>query len=247
MVSDHARPRDAQLVEIESLRDHIAVYRDRRHAGQVLTHLLAPFRTDGVHVLAIPAGGVCVAAPIAAQLALPLGLLVVGRPHSGVSTSSSSSSSSQDVFGAGALVRDGHIGGTLPPLDASRDPAVGGNLDAAQHQVQRILGRLNARTQPRLDDEVALVVDHGMASGATIIAAVAAARRAGAPQVWVAVPTAPDRVVRDLSSEVDRIFCPNVRSARRFSVADAYERWGEIDEAHVLGHLRELENVEVLN
>lgn len=69
------------IIEREELRDRAHVFRDRAHAGAVLAEMLAPSFDRRPHaiVLAIPAGGVPVAAPIAQRLALPLELAVVSK------------------------------------------------------------------------------------------------------------------------------------------------------------------------
>ena len=69
------------IIEREDLRDRVHVFRDRAHAGAVLAEMLAPSFDRRPHaiVLAIPAGGVPVAATIAQRLALPLDLAVISK------------------------------------------------------------------------------------------------------------------------------------------------------------------------
>ena len=65
--------------DLPDLRDRSRVFRDRAHAGEALAAMLESFRGSGAIVLAIPAGGVPVAAAIARRLDLPLDLAVVSK------------------------------------------------------------------------------------------------------------------------------------------------------------------------
>src|ERR1035437_450334 len=65
--------------EISSLRDHAPVFRDRAHAGEVLAGMLDAYRGGSALVLAIPSGGVPVAAEIAHRLGLALDVAVVSK------------------------------------------------------------------------------------------------------------------------------------------------------------------------
>lgn len=240
MHPDHTRRSAAGLIEIEGLRDHIAVYRDRRHAGQVLAHLLAAHVPPALHMFAIPAGGVCVATPIATELGVPLGLVLVSRlPAAPLNDRDADGWERQAASGI------------RYPSDAGAaheaEPRVNHEVERLQRDVARLAQRLNGRLRPRLDNGVTLLVDHGLAAGVTMTAAVRAVRRAGAEQVWIAVATAAERTLRNMLPEVECIFCPNVRNSRRFAVADAYERCAEIDEAHTVAHLQNLEDMPLLH
>jgi len=61
-------------------------------------------------------------------------------------------------------------------------------------------------------------------------AAVEALKKIGATSIVVAVPTGPRSSVERMANEVDILYCANVRSGWSFAVADAYERWSDVDE-----------------
>jgi len=63
-------------------------------------------------------------------------------------------------------------------------------------------------------------------------------KNAGADHIIVAVPTAHKESLDAIVSEVDAVFCPNIRSGLRYAVADAYERWSDVDESEVLKILK---------
>ncbi|VUT26750.1 MAG: Phosphoribosyl transferase domain protein [Candidatus Methanolliviera sp. GoM_asphalt] len=71
----------AEIIEDRSLRNKISVFRDRSHAGELLSEWLEDYREKDACVLAIPAGGVPVGVEISKRLNLPLDLAVVRKIH----------------------------------------------------------------------------------------------------------------------------------------------------------------------
>ena len=65
-------------------------------------------------------------------------------------------------------------------------------------------------------------------------------KKAGADHIIVAVPTAHKESLDAIISKVDAVFCPNIRSGLRYAVADAYERWSDVDESEVLNNLEKV-------
>ena len=78
------------------------------------------------------------------------------------------------------------------------------------------------------------VLDDGLASGFTMLAAIKMILRYDPVKVFVAVPTAPLRTILRIKREVDGIFCPNIREVLRFAVAEAYKHWYDVPESEVL-------------
>ena len=70
--------------------------------------------------------------------------------------------------------------------------------------------------------------------------AVEALRKAGANHIIVAVPTGHSGPVQGIASEVEGLYCPNIRGGWSFAVADAYERWSDVDEQEVVRILARL-------
>lgn len=175
-------------------------YRDRQEAGQILADRLKHLagRSD-VTVLGLVRGGVPVAAAVARRLGVPLDALVVRKL--GVPAAP------EVAFGA---VGPGGVRVLNEPL-ASRLPA--GQVDEV---VRRELAELERREQTyragqptlRLDDRVAIIIDDGLATGATARAAVAVARKLGAKRVVVAVPVAAPDAYQSLAAEADEVVSP---------------------------------------
>jgi putative phosphoribosyl transferase len=177
-------------------------FRDRADAGQQLASALAPQwsgRSDLV-VLGLPRGGVVVAAQVARALEAPLDALVVrtiGVPG-------------HEQLALGAVARGG------PPvlneqvlraqalLPAELDRMVG----AALADCEELESRYRPRAAPvDVHDRAVLLVDDGLATGATMRAAVAALREQRPAAVVVAVPVAPRETLAVLEREADAVAC----------------------------------------
>jgi len=196
--------------------------------------MLAPaFRPSDAVVLAIPAGGVPVAAEIARHLALPLDLAVVSKVLLPWTTES----------GFGAVAFDGTewINEVDPRRFALSAEDVERSTAAAREKVARCVAQLRgALPMPALADRPALLVDDGIAAGSTLRTAIAALRRLGARRIVVAVPTGHDRSADLIATLADDVYCANLRGGGRFAVADAYEQWTDVSDDEALSLLRPL-------
>jgi predicted phosphoribosyltransferase len=222
----------AQIYEIEELRNRIGVFADRYQAGQVLAGLLGQLDLQSPLVLAIPAGGVPVAVPLAEALSCQLDVAVVSK----ITLPWNSEA------GYGAVAFDGSC-----LLNEAMIKAVG----LSESEVSRGIEKTRAKVLRRvavLRKEAAviemttrqvLVVDDGLASGFTMQAAVDALRRAGAKSIVVAVPTGHESSIQLLAKTADNVCCANVRTGSSFAVAAAYQQWGDVSEAEALHALQE--------
>jgi len=180
-------------------------YADRVAAGLALADSLREFagREDAV-VLGLPRGGVPVAAVVARELRLPLDVLVVrklGLPRH-----------SELAMGAVAAGASG--------LLVVRNPEVISQGRVRERTFERVLQKETAELRRResryrgsraplpLRDRVVLVVDDGLATGASMRVALRVIREEGAAYIVPAVPIGPADVCRALATEVDRLVCP---------------------------------------
>lgn len=207
-----------------------AGYRDRAAAGQALAELLSAAyagRSD-VTVLGLVRGGVPVAAEVAERLGAPLDVLVVrklGVPWA-----------AEVAFGAmgpdGVVVRNEEIAGRLPADDVA----------AVQRREEEELRRrerlYRAGREPlELTGRVAVVVDDGLATGATARAAVAVARKLGAAAVVLAAPVGSPDAVSGVREIADEVVCP--LSPLDFgAVSRYYDRFEQITDDQVVALLR---------
>jgi predicted phosphoribosyltransferase len=220
---DRPRPR---VVTLPELRDRTGVFRDRQHAGEVLAAMLAEGLPGRALVLAIPAGGVPVAAALARRLGLPLELAVVSKVLLPWDTEA----------GYGAVAWDGTIRLNEPlvaALGLSPETVQAGIAATRERVARRVRTLRGDRPLPELGAAPAVLVDDGLASGFTMRVAIEALRKSGATAVHVAVPTGHLDAVERLAPSVDSLFCANVRGGRSFAVAAAYRSWADVSEDEV--------------
>lgn len=201
------------------------MFRDRDDAGHVLAEAVLGLAIDDPVVLALPRGGVPVAAAVARALAAPLDLVVVrklGAPW-------------QPEYAIGAIAEDG-----VRVIEASAarslsisDEALADVEADERSELARRVARYR-RGRPRLDlrGRAVIVVDDGLATGATARAACLSARARGAARVVLAVPCAPADV-DSLVPEADEVLCPE-RAEAFFAVGQFYARFDQVDDAEVL-------------
>lgn len=209
-------------------------FADRAQAGAALAGRLAAYAgRPGVLVLALPRGGVPVAAPVAASLAAPLDVLVVrklGLPE-------------QPELAMGALAG---IGGQVDVvlnhrvLDAARVPVAA--LDRVRATELAELRRREAAFRSELPavpvaGRTVVLVDDGAATGSTVRAAVAALRRHRPARVVVALPVCPPDTAAALAREVDELVCVRV-PATFHAVGLEYADFAPPTDAEVLAVLR---------
>ena len=213
--------------ELREMRNRKRVFHDRRHAGVVLARMLTGKLPAGSRILAIPAGGLPVAAAVAEAIGLPLDVAVVSKVTPSWNTE----------VGYGAVAFDGSV-----RVDAGRRSALGVDEAAAREDVDRAVAKVRRRVE-RLragrgplvaPGDTAVLIDDGLASGITMSTAAEAVRRAGAARIIVAVPTGHEGAVAGIAAAVDEVHCANVRSGWSFAVADAYEDWSDLDDAMAL-------------
>ncbi|HEX6704306.1 MAG TPA: phosphoribosyltransferase [Albitalea sp.] len=180
---------------------HASVYRDRHDAGRALAKLLRGYaeRPD-VIVLALPRGGVPVAFEVARSLNVALDVFIVrklGVPG-------------HEEFAMGAIATGGvrvlndHVVQILHIDDEVIDAAV-----AREERELARRERLYRGEQPPPDvrGRVVLLVDDGLATGATMLAAVKALRAQQPQRVVVAVPIAAAESCADLREDADEVVC----------------------------------------
>lgn len=181
---------------------HSVPFADRRSAGRLLAEAVAKLKPQAPIVYALPRGGVPVAIEVAARLKAPLDLLLVrklGAPH-------------QPELAAGAIV-DGERPDIVLNDDVVRVMRMSQtDIDAAAARELKVIERrrtLYLGDAPPLParGRTAIIVDDGVATGASMRAAIAAMRRRGPGRLIVAVPVAAPETIADLRPDVDDIVC----------------------------------------
>lgn len=202
------------------------IYRDRREAGQVLASLLDRYAgRDDVLVLGLARGGVPVAFEVARSLGVPLDVLVVrklGAPG-------------REELAMGAIASGGIRILNRSIVDAFAIPA--SVIDRVAAEERRELERReqsyrHGRPFPEVRGKTLILVDDGLATGSTMLAAVAALRRQGPARIVVAVPTAPVDTCSEFSREVDECVCADLPDPF-YSVGQSYESFPQTPDGEV--------------
>jgi putative phosphoribosyl transferase len=200
-------------------------FANRQEAGRRLANRLEPLRVLDPVVVALPRGGVPVAAEVAHRLDAPLDVLVVrkiGHPR-------------QPEFAVGALGE-----GDIVILDqrAVADPgvtqaALTATVARERAELERrvVLYRGNRPQQP-VRGRTVIVVDDGLATGASAHAAIEVLRRSGAARVILAVPVAPAEAIAELRRVADDVVCLVTPTDFR-AVGRWYDDFGQVGDGEV--------------
>lgn len=206
-------------------------FENREEAGERLAAALGRLRDADVVVFALPRGGVPVAAPIARALHAPLDLALVrkiGAPH-------------QPELAMGAVADSG-----TPVVVRNED--VIALLDVGDERFERICARecaeivrrrelyLGSRRRADAKGRIAIVVDDGVATGATTRAALQAVRALEPARLILAVPVAPAEVLEALRGEADEIVCLEVHDLFR-GVGGYYADFHQVADEEVIALL----------
>jgi putative phosphoribosyl transferase len=208
------------------------MFADRTEAGRQLAKALHQLRAEQPIILALPRGGVVVGFEVAQALDAMLDLLLIrkiGAP------------------GQPELAIAAVVDGASPQLVVNEDLAALAGVEDRYIAEQKALKLkeieerraryVGWRRNPDLSGATAIVVDDGIATGATMRAALAALRRVGPRRLVLAVPLAPRDTVQALRREVDELFCLDTPEPFR-AVGAHYADFHEVTEEEVIDLLR---------
>jgi putative phosphoribosyl transferase len=206
-------------------------FRDRRSAGEALATLLSPYDAQpDVLVLGLARGGVVVAYSVAQALHLPMDVFVVRK----IGTPGHAELALGAVASGGIVVLNEDVIRSLgiAPEELSRI------ADAEERELHRREAAYRGDRAPEsLRDRTIILVDDGLATGASMRAAVTAVRRQGARRVVVALPTAPVGAESNFGAEVDEFVCV-ITPSPFIAVSRSYRHFGQTSDQEVVELLR---------
>ena len=203
------------------------IFHDRHDAGRRLAQKLLHYKeAKDTIVIALPRGGVVVGYDVSSTLRLPLDVLItrkLGTP-------------SNPELAMGALAETGYV---HMNQDVMREYDVTkGQLDEEmlrqKSEVQRRIQRYrDGRALPPLKGQTVILVDDGIATGATFYATLGALITSDTARVVAAVPVAPPRIVAELKTLVDEVVVLHT-SAWFFGIGQFYEQFPQVEDEEVI-------------
>jgi putative phosphoribosyl transferase len=207
-------------------------FRDRRDAGRRLAAELMPLAVEHPVIVALPRGGVPVGVEVARALGAPLDILAVrklGAPGN-------------PELSVGAVAEDGTR--VFDPMSAAMQGMTQTLLDATLASESRELRRRvesyrDGRPPVPVRGRSVIVVDDGLATGLTNLAAVRALRKRDARRIVVAVPVGTREAISMLHEEADEVVCLTV-PGRLYGVGRWYGDFTPVSDEQVLALLAEM-------
>lgn len=211
------------------------IFENRVDAGRQLAAALEKHRGEDLLVLAIPRGGVVVGYEVAAALNAPLDVIIprkIGAPG-------------QPELAIGAIV----TGNEVRVLDQQMMEYVGASAEYVEAEIQRQREEIERRWRmyrgdkpfPNLEGKTVILVDDGIATGHTTMAAVRALRHWDPGKLVLAVPVAPLEAVHRLQPEVDELVVLDTPEPF-FSVGSWYYEFGQTTDEEVISLLHGAES-----
>ena len=207
------------------------LFRDRREAGQLLARELVKYAGADTLALGIPRGGVIVAQELARGLGAELDVVLARKLRT----------PGHAELAMGAIAEDGkaflndEVISTLQitGMQIENEKALQMAEIARRAQLFR-----QARPRAGIKGRTMIITDDGVATGATTLAAIWAARQAGPRTLIAALPVGPEDTLRRLADEADLLVC--LRVPRHFNaVGQFYLRFHPVDDEEVLRILKE--------
>ena len=206
------------------------IFRDRIEAGRRLGEALEDLQGEDVVLLAIPRGGVEVAAEVARKHRWPLDSVIPrkvgapGNPELGLG-----------AIAPGVRVLDERMIRTLAVSDEYLERTISQEEEEIRRRSEAYRG---GRDPEPLEGKVAVVVDDGVATGGTAAAALRWARAQGAARVILAVPVAPAAAVAKLAREAEEVVCLETPEPF-FAVGQWYVDFPQTSDEEVVALLKE--------
>jgi len=217
-------------------------YQSRFEAGQRLALLIRNEHEELKELLvkdkalffcyAIPNGGIPVAEGFCTDFDINYDFLIVRKVKIPFNTEA----------GFGSVTTDGSVLINQPLLNRLNltERQVNDAIELTKQEIKQRLefykkeGNLEDGFTRNIQGKHVFMIDDGLASGFTMLAAINMIKKYQPAKLFIAVPTAPLRTIKNILPKVDEVFCPNIRDVMWFAVADAYKNWYDVPESEVL-------------
>lgn len=201
-------------------------FENRAEAGRSLAERLKEYvGRDDVIVLGLPRGGVPVAYEVARALRAPLDVFIVRK----LGVPGFEELAAGAIASGGVRVLNEDVVRALPNADAIIESVTAREKNELERREQSYRDGLPA---PQVRGRIVILVDDGVATGATMRAAVKALRQSGAAKIVVAVPVGPPETCREIEAEADEIVCATAPEFFR-AVGQYYEDFSQTSDKEV--------------
>lgn len=209
------------------------LFKNRQEAGEKLAEKLSEYKNySDVLVLGVPRGGVVVGATLAKKLGVKFDLIILRKlpiPEN-------------PEMGFGAILSDGTV-------LLNNDVVAAYNISPRIIQIisREVLKEIKRREQeyrrttkfPIVKDKIIILVDDGLATGFTMLAAIKAIRKHQPKKIIVAVPVSPEDSIERVKPQVDDIICLHIQSGYgSFAVASFYQDFHDLTDQEVKSFIR---------
>ncbi|HEY92419.1 MAG TPA: phosphoribosyl transferase [Dehalococcoidia bacterium] len=209
-----------------------AVFENRQDAGRRLAAELGEYNNRSVVVLAIPNGGVPVAIEVADTLKADLDLVISRKIPAPLNPEA----------GFGAIADDGTV-----ILNEEAVKRIGLSRQQIEYEASKVRADIKQRSilyrgdRPlvRVSGRVVIIIDDGLASGFTMMAAVESVRHRRPKETMVAVPCASALAVKQLEKVTDKVVTCTMGFMPKFYVSDFYRYWYDVSDDEVVRQLAE--------
>ena len=209
-----------------------AIFENRQDAGRQLAEKLSGYNEQPVIVLAIPNGGVPVALEVALALDADLDLVISRKIPIPLSPEA----------GFGAIADDGTI-----ILNEIVVKSMGLSRQQIEYEASKVRAEIKQRSllyrgnRPlvSVNGKTVIIIDDGLASGFTMLAAVESVRRRRPKEIIVAVPAASAIALKQVERVADKVVTCVTGYMPRFAVADFYRHWYDLGDDEVVRYLNQ--------
>ena len=207
------------------------MYTDRQEASLKLIPLLEKFKNDNCVILAVPRGGVPIGYYIARKFNFPMDLLLtkkIGHPLN-------------KEVAIGAVSLENEIVDDYPYI--SREYIDDQILEIRESLKNRYEKFVGDRTPVNVKNKTVIIVDDGIATGNTLLAAIKMIRGKSPKKIIVAVPVAPTDSAQKISDNVDELICPLITDDFR-GVGSFYLNFSQVSDEEVVQFMNKIYSVE---
>jgi len=209
-----------------------AIFENRHDAGRQLAEALSEYRGQSAVILAIPNGGVPVALEVASALETDLDFIICRKIPIIVGSGGS----------LGAAVDDGTV-----ILNEEVVKKVGFSRQQLEYEIGKVRAEIKQRSllykrdRPpvRITGKIAILIDDGLATGFTMVAAVESMRYRHPKEIVVAVPVASAMAVKRVEKVADRVVTCTTGFMPEFYLSDFYRYWNDLSDDDVVRYLNQ--------